>query len=204
MQILQELSWDPEAYYRRMWRTPLGKWRNQIQKHFPKWRRARFEDRGQPDNTNCREYWKSQRSSISMSSIWWATRISGRMQHNNKQQQHSAAHMRQRIWSANNLVQIMSCCLFGAKPLSKPMLGYCQLGPWEPFGSLDRGALPIKYLIVWLKMVIMPCSTSITRFASDVGYRMAKNLIRLYKEILFMVLPYFDPRKPFHVISRLL
>ena len=37
----------------------------------------------------------------------------------------SAAYMRQRIRSA--LVQIMACHLFGAKPLSKPMLGYCQL-----------------------------------------------------------------------------
>ena len=27
------------------------------------------------------------------------------------------------------LVQIMACRLFGAKPLSKPMLGYCQLDP---------------------------------------------------------------------------
>ena len=25
----------------------------------------------------------------------------------------------------------MACRLFGAKPLSKPMLGYCPLDPWE-------------------------------------------------------------------------
>ena len=37
--------------------------------------------------------------------------------------------MRQQIGSA--LVQIMACRLFGAKPLSKPMLGYCQLDPRE-------------------------------------------------------------------------
>ena len=37
----------------------------------------------------------------------------------------SAAYMRQSTGSA--LLQIMACCLFGAKPLSKPMLGYCQL-----------------------------------------------------------------------------
>ena len=37
----------------------------------------------------------------------------------------SVAHMRQWTWSA--LVQIISCRLFGAKPLAKPML--CQLGP---------------------------------------------------------------------------
>ena len=36
-------------------------------------------------------------------------------------------YMRQRIGSA--LVQIMACRLFGAKPLSKPMLRYCQLDP---------------------------------------------------------------------------
>ena len=39
----------------------------------------------------------------------------------------SAAYMRLGIGSA--LVQIMACRLFGAKPLSKPMLGYCQLDP---------------------------------------------------------------------------
>ena len=41
----------------------------------------------------------------------------------------SAACMRQEIGSA--LVQIMVCRLFGAKPLSKPMMGYCQLQPGE-------------------------------------------------------------------------
>ena len=40
----------------------------------------------------------------------------------------SAAYMCQSIGLA--LVQIMACRLFGAKPLSKPMLGYCQLDPW--------------------------------------------------------------------------
>ena len=39
----------------------------------------------------------------------------------------SAAYMLQSIRSA--LVQIMACRLFSAKPLSKPMLGYCQLDP---------------------------------------------------------------------------
>ena len=36
----------------------------------------------------------------------------------------SAANIRQ--WIGSALVQIMACCLFGTKPLSKPMLGYCQ------------------------------------------------------------------------------
>ena len=31
-----------------------------------------------------------------------------------------------RQWIVSALVQIMACHLFGAKPLSKPMLGYCQ------------------------------------------------------------------------------
>ena len=34
-----------------------------------------------------------------------------------------------RQWIGFALVQIMACRLFGAKPLSKPLLGYCQLGP---------------------------------------------------------------------------
>ena len=39
----------------------------------------------------------------------------------------SAAYMRQ--WIRSTLVQIMACRLFGAKPLSEPVLGYCQLEP---------------------------------------------------------------------------
>ena len=41
----------------------------------------------------------------------------------------SAAYTRQ--WIGSALVQIMAGCLFGAKPLSKPMLDCHQLGPWE-------------------------------------------------------------------------
>ena len=37
----------------------------------------------------------------------------------------SDAYMRQ--WNRPSLVQIMACCLLGAKPLSEPMLVYCQL-----------------------------------------------------------------------------
>ena len=36
-----------------------------------------------------------------------------------------------RQWIGSALVQIMACRLFGAKPLSKPVLGYCQLNPQE-------------------------------------------------------------------------
>ena len=39
----------------------------------------------------------------------------------------TAAYMRQ--WIGAALVQIMAYRLFGAKPFSKPMLGYCQLEP---------------------------------------------------------------------------
>ena len=42
---------------------------------------------------------------------------------------HFAAYMRQ--WMSSILVQIMACRLFGTKPLSKPMLGNCQLDPWQ-------------------------------------------------------------------------
>ena len=34
-------------------------------------------------------------------------------------------------WIGTALLQIMACHLFGAKPLSKPMLGYCQLDRQE-------------------------------------------------------------------------
>ena len=39
----------------------------------------------------------------------------------------SAAYMRQ--WIGSALVQIMDCSICSAKPLSKPMLGYCRLDP---------------------------------------------------------------------------
>ena len=41
----------------------------------------------------------------------------------------SAAYMRQ--WIKSALVDIIAYRLFGTKPLSKPLLGYCQLDPWE-------------------------------------------------------------------------
>ena len=41
----------------------------------------------------------------------------------------SAAYMQQ--WIRSPLVKIMACRLFGAKPLSEPMLEYCQLDPKE-------------------------------------------------------------------------
>ena len=41
----------------------------------------------------------------------------------------SASYMRQ--WIRWALVQIMACHLFGAKPLSKPLLDYSQLDSWE-------------------------------------------------------------------------
>ena len=37
------------------------------------------------------------------------------------------ANLRQ--WIGSALVQIIACRLFGTKPLSKPMLGYCRLDP---------------------------------------------------------------------------
>ena len=36
-----------------------------------------------------------------------------------------------RQWTGSSLVQVMACCLFGAKPLPVLMLAYCQLDSWE-------------------------------------------------------------------------
>ena len=41
----------------------------------------------------------------------------------------SAAYMCQ--WIGSEIDKIMACCLFGTKPLSKAMLGYCQVGLLE-------------------------------------------------------------------------
>ena len=38
-------------------------------------------------------------------------------------------------WIRSALIQVMACRLFGAKALSKPMLGYCQLDPYEQKNS---------------------------------------------------------------------
>ena len=46
----------------------------------------------------------------------------------------SAAYMRQ--WIKSALVQITACRLFGAKPLSKPMLDYFQLDPCTNFSEI--------------------------------------------------------------------
>ena len=34
-------------------------------------------------------------------------------------------------WTRTSLVQIITCCLFGAKPLSGPMLAFCELDSWD-------------------------------------------------------------------------
>ena len=41
----------------------------------------------------------------------------------------SASYMCQ--WIGSTFVHKTDCCLFGAKPLSEPILGYCQLDPEE-------------------------------------------------------------------------
>ena len=46
----------------------------------------------------------------------------------------SSLYVRQ--WIVSTLVQIMACRLFGAKPLSEPMLGYCLLDIGAPFSEI--------------------------------------------------------------------
>ena len=41
----------------------------------------------------------------------------------------SDAYMR--LWTRSALVQVMTCRLFGAKPLADPMLTYCRLDALE-------------------------------------------------------------------------
>ena len=42
-----------------------------------------------------------------------------------------AVYIYMRQWIGSALLQIMVCRLFGAKPLSEPMLEYCQFDPWQ-------------------------------------------------------------------------
>ena len=41
----------------------------------------------------------------------------------------STAYMR--WWTSWAFLQVMACCLFGAKSLPEPILGYCQLDSWK-------------------------------------------------------------------------
>ena len=48
----------------------------------------------------------------------------------------SAAYMRR--WTGSALVQKMACRIFGAEPLSEPMLGFCQLDTKEQNFSFTK------------------------------------------------------------------
>ena len=54
-----------------------------------------------------------------------------------------------------SLVQIMACHLFGAKPLSKPVLAYCSLDTWEH--ELWIKTLQFSYNKMNLKMLFAKC-----------------------------------------------
>ena len=53
----------------------------------------------------------------------------------------SATYMRR--WTESSLIQIMACCLDGTKPLSEPMLTYCQSDPKEHISM--KFYLKLKY-----------------------------------------------------------
>ena len=58
----------------------------------------------------------------------------------------NAAYMH--AWIGSALVQIMACRLFGAKPLSKPLLGYCQLNPCKQ--TVDPSYPNAAYMHAWI------------------------------------------------------
>ena len=53
-----------------------------------------------------------------------------------------------------SLVQIMACCLFAAKPLSEPMLYYCQQDPLEK----NVSQIVFQILTFWIKKMYMKMS----------------------------------------------
>ena len=73
-------------------------------------------------------------------------------------------------------------CIFIQIPLK-----FVSEGTVDNMSALDQVFLVLDWT-AWLNKIWWLClvSTSTTWFASDVGYRMAKNLIELYKEIIFM------------------
>ena len=54
-----------------------------------------------------------------------------------------------RQWIGSTLVQIMACCLFGAKPLSKPMIGYCQLDRYEQTSFQSKSKTFLSRKCTW-------------------------------------------------------
>ena len=58
-------------------------------------------------------------------------------------------HAYTRQWTRPSLVQIMACRLFGAKPLSEPMLKYCQLHPKGHILMIDFFCWRSKVYIKW-------------------------------------------------------
>ena len=57
-----------------------------------------------------------------------------------------------RQWMGSALVQIMTCRLFGAKPLSKPMLGYCQRTPGTNYRNFFRIIQNVLFIKMHLKI----------------------------------------------------
>ena len=63
----------------------------------------------------------------------------------------SAVYMRQ--WTVSTLVQVMACRLFGAKPLSAPMLAFCQLDYWKQISEkFEIGIRSLSLKKMHLKM----------------------------------------------------
>ena len=61
----------------------------------------------------------------------------------------SDAYMRR--WTGSSLVQIMACRLFGAKPLSEPMLEYCNWDLGPNFSEILIGIQPFSFKKLHLK-----------------------------------------------------
>ena len=90
----------------------------------------------------------------------------------------SAAYMCQ--WSGLALVQIMACHLFGTKPLSKPMLGYCQL---DPLGTNFSEVLIKAQNFSFMKMHLNVSSAKWWPFCPEVhelnGHSRKENLLMM-------------------------
>ena len=73
----------------------------------------------------------------------------------------SATYMHQ--WTRSALFQIMACCLFGAKPLSKPMPPYCQLISWEQISVKFKSEF---YHFTWKKNIWNRCLQKLRPFCA--------------------------------------